>query len=158
MWVVCLSTDLCAQFNIATIRWTCLNVFIVKQISGLVFVRYLIACFATIRWTCLNVFIAKQVYGLVFVMYIVWWYIVASTDFDEATLNSFRFDGIGVAMHSIILNLFRISTAYFFCPRKIPSTLFHTSIPRTIVHRHITRVSLVFRIQPWSKGWNPLYY
>ena len=41
---------------------------------------------------------------------------MASTESDEATLNSFRFDAIGVVMQSIILNLFRMSTAYFPCP------------------------------------------
>ena len=75
---------------------------------------------------------------------IIWQYIIASTDSDEASLNSFRFDAIGVAMQSIILNLFRISIAYFPCPRKIPSVFCHTSIPRTIVHRHIIGASLVF--------------
>ena len=75
---------------------------------------------ATIKWTCLNVFTTKQVSGLISVRYIneqiIWWYIVASTESDEATLNSFRFDAIGVVMQSIILNLFKISTAYFPCP------------------------------------------
>ena len=46
---------------------------------------------------------------------------MASTDFDEATLNRFRFDAIGVvmALQSIIMNLFKISTTYFPCPREI---------------------------------------
>ena len=65
---------------------------------------------------------AKQIYGLMFVRYIkdpiIWWYTVASTASDQASLNSFRFDAIGVvmALQSIILNLFRISTSYFHSP------------------------------------------
>ena len=51
---------------------------------------------------------------------------MASTDSDEASLNRFKFDAIGVAMalQSIILNLFRISIAYLPCPRDIPSVFF----------------------------------
>ena len=73
---------------------------------------------------------------------------LASTDSDEASLNSFMFDAIGVAiaLQSIIPNLFSIFTAYFPCPRKIPSALYHTSIPRKIVHLYITGASLVFHL------------
>ena len=75
---------------------------------------------------------------------------MASTEFDEATLNSFRFDAIGVVMvlQSIIPNLFRISTTYFPYPRKIPFVLFHTSMPRKIVPRHIIGASLIFYLEP----------
>ena len=72
-------------------------------------------------------FTTKKIRVLVFFRYIkdpiILQYIVASTDSDEASLNSFRFNAIGVvmALQSIILNLFRISTAYFSCPREIPS-------------------------------------
>ena len=73
----------------------------------------------------LNVFKAKKISGLIFIMYIndpiIRRYIMESTVSDEASLNSFRFNAMGVvmALQSIILNLFRISTAYFPCPRKI---------------------------------------
>ena len=55
---------------------------------------------------------------------------MASTVSNEASLNSFRFDAIGVAMalQTIIPNLFKISTAYFPCSIEIPSVLFHTSM------------------------------
>ena len=55
-----------------------------------------------------------------------------STDSDEASLNSFMFDAIGVVMdlQSIIPYLFRIYTTYFPCPREIPSAFCHTSMPR----------------------------
>ena len=74
----------------------------------------------TSEW--IKVFTAKKIFGLVFIRYIndliICRYIVASTYSDEASLNSFRFDAIGVvmALQSIIVNLFRISTAYFHCP------------------------------------------
>ena len=65
-------------------------------------------------------------------------------DSDEASLNSFRFDAISVvmALQSIIPNLFRIFTAYFPYPRKIPSAFCHTSKNSSSTHnKSITGLS-----------------
>ena len=69
---------------------------------------------------------------------------MASTEYDEATLNSFRFDAIGVvmALRSIILNLFSISTAYFPCAREILFTLYHISMSRKY-HTQVLYLELV---------------
>ena len=73
--------------------------------------------------------------GLVFVRYIkdpiICRYIIASIVSDEASLNRFKFNAIGVAIavQSIIPDLFGISTTYFPYPREIPSAFYHTSIP-----------------------------
>ena len=88
--------------------------------------RYLNTFFASTKITCLRyaenflrVFTIKHIFGLVFVRYInepiIYRYIVASIVFDETSLNSLKFDAIGVAiaLQSNILNLFRIPTAYF---------------------------------------------
>ena len=63
---------------------------------------------------------------------IIWWYIMESTIYDEAKLNSFMFDAIGVVMdlNPIIPNLFRISIVYFPYAKEITYAFFHTSMRR----------------------------
>ena len=59
-------------------------------------------------------------------------YIVGSTKYEDESLKRFIFITIGFAMdlHSIILNLCRISKIYFPWLRKISFDLCHTSNPK----------------------------
>ena len=60
-------------------------------------------------------------------------------------------------LQSIILNLFRIFTAYFPCPREIPSTFFHTSIGYKVVH-HIQVLHLELSSKSPSCNFNEFLF
>ena len=86
------------------------------------------------KW--LKELIAKLMFGRVLIKYmsnsISWQYKVGSKPSDSDASIFFQLETRGMVMgvQSSILNLFKISTAYFPCPMKKHSSLYQTSKPR----------------------------